>query len=166
MSNSTHAGLPAVGTRFSGRGRTVTEADVMLFAALTGDCHPQHSDADWAKTSTCGERIAHGMHVLAFAVGLGGLDYSQVLAIRRLRDAVFKRPARCGETISAEVTVVSARMMRSGVALVGLKWIVSNARGETIVRATIEVLTRTEASLAPEMSNDSALDMPKGVIPF
>jgi 3-hydroxybutyryl-CoA dehydratase len=168
MSTSTQAGLPALGARFSSRGRTVTEVDVMLFAALTGDWHPQHSDAEWAKTSAFGERIAHGMLVLSFALGLSGLDHSQVVAIRRLRDVVFKRPTRFGDTITAEVTVVSSRMVRSGIALVGLKWVVSNARGETLVRATIEVLMRTESSLAcgRDPAKDSSLDMPEGVIPF
>ena len=36
------------GQQFTTRGRTVTEADVVAFAALTGDWHPQHSDAEWA----------------------------------------------------------------------------------------------------------------------
>ena len=38
----------APGERFTTRGRTVTEADVVGFAALTGDWHPQHADAEWA----------------------------------------------------------------------------------------------------------------------
>ena len=48
------------GQPFTTRGRTVTEADVVGFAALTGDWHPQHSDAQWAADSPFGERIAHG----------------------------------------------------------------------------------------------------------
>ena len=43
------------------RGRTITEADVVQFAALTGDLHPQHTDAAWAAESRFGERVAHGM---------------------------------------------------------------------------------------------------------
>jgi acyl dehydratase len=166
MSVSSQAGLPAIGTRFGSCSRTVTEVDVMLFAALTGDWHPQHSDAEWAKTSAFGERIAHGMLVLSFALGLVGIDRSQVVAIRRLRDVVFKRPTRFGDTISAEVTVVSSRMLGAGIALVGLKWIVSNARDETLVRATIEVLMRTEPTHAAGIPKDTSLEMPDGVIPF
>jgi 3-hydroxybutyryl-CoA dehydratase len=168
MSASAEAGLPAIGTRFSSRGRTVTETDVVLFAALTGDWHPQHSDAEWAKASVFGERIAHGMLVLSFALGLGGLDDSRIVALRRLRDVVFKRPTRFGDTISAEVTVVSARMVKPGLALVGLKWVVSNARGETLVRATMDVLSRThpEPDAEHELSKDISLDMPDGVIPL
>ena len=51
-------------TRFATRGRTVTEADVVAFAAQTGDFHPQHVDAAWAAAAPFGERIAHGMLVL------------------------------------------------------------------------------------------------------
>ncbi|HEX6667557.1 MAG TPA: MaoC/PaaZ C-terminal domain-containing protein [Solirubrobacterales bacterium] len=159
--------LPAIGTRYVTRGRTVTEADVVMFAALTGDWHPQHTDAEWARSSPFGERIAHGLLVLSFALGLGGVDQSRVVALRRLRDVVFKRPARFGDTISAKVTVASARPIRPGTALVGLDWVVSNARGETLVRAGIEVLWRTDDAPAPSgaMTDASSLGLPDGVIP-
>ena len=52
------------------RGRTITESDLVSFSALTGDWHPQHADASWAAESPFGERIAHGMLVLSYAVGL------------------------------------------------------------------------------------------------
>ena len=53
------------GQTFTTRGRTVTEADVVGFAALTGDWHPQHTDAVWAAESPFGERIAHGLLVVS-----------------------------------------------------------------------------------------------------
>ena len=56
------------------RGRTITEADLVSFSALTGDWHPQHADAAWAAESPFGERIAHGMLVLSYAVGLLPID--------------------------------------------------------------------------------------------
>src|SRR2546423_12745667 len=52
------------GDRFVTRGRTVTESDLVGFATLTGDAHPQHTDAVWAASSPFGERIAHGLLVL------------------------------------------------------------------------------------------------------
>ena len=80
------------GQAFSTRGRTVTEADVVGFAALTGDWHPQHTDAEWAAGSRFGERIAHGLLVLSYAAGLVPLDPERVVALRRVGDAVFKQP--------------------------------------------------------------------------
>ena len=87
------------------RGRTVTEADVAMFAGLTGDFHPQHTDAEWAASSPFGERIAHGLLVLSLAAGLVDFDPEEVIALRRVRDVVFKRPVRLGDTIrvSAEM---------------------------------------------------------------
>jgi len=46
------------------RGRTITEAGVGAFSALTGDHHPQHTDAQWAAETPFGGRVAHGMLVL------------------------------------------------------------------------------------------------------
>jgi hypothetical protein len=74
---------------FRSRGRTITEADVVAFSALTGDWHPQHSDAVWAAHSSFGERIAHGMLIVSFAVGLVAFDPEHVVALRRIRDVVF-----------------------------------------------------------------------------
>ena len=47
---------------------------MVAFSALTGDWHPQHSDAVWAADSAFGERIAHGMLIVSFAVGLVDFD--------------------------------------------------------------------------------------------
>jgi acyl dehydratase len=52
-----------MGQAFTTRGRTVTEADVVGFAALTGDWHPQHADAEWAAESPFGERVVCRAHV-------------------------------------------------------------------------------------------------------
>jgi 3-hydroxybutyryl-CoA dehydratase len=140
------ANLPQVGSVTTTRARTVTEADITMFSALTGDWHPQHSDAEWASESPFGERIAHGLLVLSFALGLGGLEPDRVVALRRLRDVVFKRPTRIGETIRARVTVQDTRPVRPGLALVETRWVIVNAVDEALVRATIEVLWSTAAA--------------------
>jgi 3-hydroxybutyryl-CoA dehydratase len=90
------------GEKFTTRGRTVTESDVVTFAGLTGDYHPQHTDAEWAADSIFGERIAHGLLVLGLAAGLCSFDPNEVVALRRVRDAVFKRPVALGDTIRVE----------------------------------------------------------------
>ena len=73
-----------------------------MFAGLTGDFHPQHADAEWAAASPFGERIAHGLLVLSLAAGLVDFDPEEVLALRRVRDVVFKRPVKLGDTIRVE----------------------------------------------------------------
>src|SRR3954463_5901197 len=89
----------AGGDRFVTRGRTVTEADVVSFACLTGDMHTQHTDRAWAASSLFGERVAHGMLVAWFAMGMLPHDPDRVIALRSVRDAVFKRPVAIGDTL-------------------------------------------------------------------
>jgi acyl dehydratase len=59
----------AIGDEFITPGRTVTEADVMLFAGLTGDYNRIHTDAEYMKSSMFGERIAHGLLGLSLVHG-------------------------------------------------------------------------------------------------
>src|ERR671937_2684188 len=90
------------GAKLVSRGRTITESDVVSFAALTGDWHPQHADAEWARNSAFGERIAHGLLVFSCAAGLVPFDPERVVALRRVRSVTFKRPVRLGSTIHVE----------------------------------------------------------------
>ena len=56
-----------LGERFVSPARTITEADIINFASLTGDWHPLHTDVEYAKSTPFGERIAHGMLTLPSA---------------------------------------------------------------------------------------------------
>ena len=133
------------GDRFSSRGRTVTESDVHAFAAQTGDLHPQHVDADWAAQSAFGERIAHGMLVLSYAVGLVGFDPERVLALRRISDAVFKRPVKLGDSIHVEGTVIALKPVGDDAGLVTLGMRILNQHGQTVCRAKVEALWKRDA---------------------
>jgi 3-hydroxybutyryl-CoA dehydratase len=137
------------GTAFVTRGRTVTEADVVGFGTLTGDLHPQHVDAEWAEQSRFGKRIAHGMLVLSYAVGLVPLDPDRVVALRRIRDAVFKRPVGLGDTIHVEGEVERLAPVDDEMGLAVCNWRVRNQRGRLVVSATVEVLWRRGGAPAP-----------------
>jgi acyl dehydratase len=130
------------------RGRTITEADVVAFSALTGDWHPQHSDATWAAESAFGERIAHGMLIMSFAVGLVDFDPERVVALRRLKDVVFKRPVRLGDTIHVEGTVADSRPIDEETSLQTWSWRIVNQDGELVCRALVEALWREPAGVA------------------
>ena len=132
------------GMAFATRGRTMTEADVVGFAAQTGDWHPQHTDASWASESVFGERIAHGLLVLSCAVGLLEFDPDRVVALRRVSDAVFKRPVRLGDTIHVEATVAGRAEISDEAGLVALGLRIVNQRGELVIRARAEVLGRRD----------------------
>jgi acyl dehydratase len=131
-----------VSAEFTSRGRTVTEADVVAFAALTGDWHPQHADAEWAAQSAFGERIAHGMLIASFAIGLVDFDPERVVALRRIRDVVFKRPVRLGDTVRVKGTEAEASRVDEELALVSWNWRVVNQHDELVCRMAIEALCR------------------------
>jgi 3-hydroxybutyryl-CoA dehydratase len=132
------------GAAFTSRGRTVTETDVVNFAALTGDWHPQHSDAAWAAESAFGERIAHGMLIVSYAAGLVPFDPERVLALRRIADATFKRPVYIGDTIRVEGRVAETKRVSDDAGLVALQWNVVNHDGRVVCRARVEVLWRAD----------------------
>ncbi|MEA2409941.1 MAG: 3-hydroxybutyryl-CoA dehydratase [Thermoleophilaceae bacterium] len=132
----------AVGDSFVTRGRTVTETDVVSFACLSGDMHPQHTDAAWAASSMFGERIAHGMLVASLALGLPDFDSERVVALRRVRDAVFKRPVAFGDTVHVAGRVDRLEPLNAATGLVGVRLDVLNQRDRTVARLGIEVLWR------------------------
>jgi len=132
------------GEAFVTRGRTVTEADVVGFAALTGDWHPQHADAEWASESPFGERIAHGMLVISLAAGLVPFDPERVLALRAVRDATFKRPVRFGDTLRVRGRIAELSGVTDEAGLVTLAWSVVNQDDRAVCRAKVDVLWRRE----------------------
>jgi 3-hydroxybutyryl-CoA dehydratase len=130
------------GASFRTMGRTITETDVVAFAALSGDWHPQHADADWAAGSRFGGRVAHGMLVLSYAVGLVPIDPARVVALRGIDSVVFKRPVRIGDTVHVEGRVEEVRALDPELGSVGFLWKVVNQEGRTAVRARVSVLWR------------------------
>jgi acyl dehydratase len=132
------------GEAFVTRGRTVTEADVVAFAALTGDWHPQHADAEWASRSPFGERIAHGMLVISLAAGLVPFDPDRVLALRAVRDAVFKRPVRFGDTLHVQGRIAALAGVSDEAGLVTFAWSVVNQDERAVCRAKVDLLWRTQ----------------------
>ena len=136
------------GQSFTTRGRTVTEADVVGFASLTGDWHPQHTDAVWASGSAFGERIAHGLFVLSLAGGLVPFDPERVVALRRVGDVVFKRPVRLGDTLRVNGKVIETTDVGEDAGLVAFAWSVVNQDDRVVTRAKVEVLWRRDGAAA------------------
>jgi 3-hydroxybutyryl-CoA dehydratase len=132
----------AVGDRFATSPRAVTEADIVNFAVLTGDSHPQHVDAAWASSSRFGEQIAHGLLVLSIASGSMPFDPDRVVALRRVADAVFKQPVLIGDSVHVEGEVVSVKPIDDENGLVECRWRVRNQHGRLVLKASVELVWR------------------------
>jgi 3-hydroxybutyryl-CoA dehydratase len=135
-------------------GRTITEYDVVSFASLTGDFHPQHADAAWAAESPFGRRIAHGMLVISYALGLLPIDPRVVLALRSIDGAVLKRPVGLGDTIRVRAKVAEKRPLGDETGLVTLAVRIVNQEGELVARLEIVVLWRRQPPRAQPVIPD------------
>jgi len=132
----------SVGDRFATAARAVNERDILAFAALTGDSHPQHTHPAWAAQSRFGEQIAHGLLVLSFAVGLLPLDPDRIVALRRVGDAVFKQPVKIGDTVHVEGEIVRTTEVDPEQGLVEARLRIVNDSGRLAVRANVELVWR------------------------
>jgi 3-hydroxybutyryl-CoA dehydratase len=131
-----------VGAGFRSPGRTITEADLVSFAALTGDRHPLHTDAEWAAASEFGGRVAHGAMLLSYCVGLVPFDPEWVLALRGFERVAFKRPVRIGDTIRVEGELERKRGIDRRTGLATFAWRLLNQREEVVALARARVVWR------------------------
>ena len=130
-----------VGEEYESPGRTVTEADIVLFAGLSGDYNIIHTDAEFMKTSIFGERIAHGLLGLAIQAGLlsrAMLPYATI-AFGGLRWK-FKAPIKIGDTISVRARVASKKETDADRGIVILARTVLNQRGEVVQEGDTELV--------------------------
>jgi len=100
-----------IGDEYTTGARTVTEADVVNFAGLSGDFQPEHMNEEFATRGAMGARIAHGLLILAMATGLlnqTGLTEGTTIALMEMK-VRFTHPVRFGDTITAVARVVGKR---------------------------------------------------------
>jgi 3-hydroxybutyryl-CoA dehydratase len=126
-------------------GRTITEADVVAFAGLSGDYNQLHTDAAFARETPYGQRIAHGLLGLAVASGLAaraGFIEGTTQAFVGLTYK-FKAPVLIGDTIHLRATVSKLRPMPSmGGGMVVFAMEVLNQRCEVVQEGEWTLLMR------------------------
>lgn len=86
-------------------GRTITEADIVLYAGITGDVNPVHLNQEYAATTMFKGRIAHGMLTAGLISTVIGTKLPGPGAIYVNQTLRFKAPVRIGDTVLARVTV-------------------------------------------------------------
>ena len=137
-----------VGTTYEHRpGRTVTEADNVLFTTLTMNTQPLHLDqAESEKLPPFHDRLVNSMFTLSTLVGLsvGQLTQGTIVANLGFSDISFPAPVRHGDTMYAETRVTDKRASRSrpGEGLVTLEHTARNQRGDVVAVATRKSLVR------------------------
>src|SRR5262245_30091852 len=99
-----------IGDEFQSPGRTVTEADIVIFAGLSGDYNVLHTDAEHMKSSVFGERIAHGLLGLSIQHGLltrsmPGLSDERFIALKWK----FRGPIKIGDTLRVRARIASKK---------------------------------------------------------
>lgn len=86
--------------------KTISEADIYLFAGVTGDLNPAHINEEYAKDTFFKGRIAHGMLLAGFISSVIGCQLPGPGSIYIKQDLKFRAPARIGDTVTAKAKVV------------------------------------------------------------
>lgn len=127
--------------------KTVTEADIVSFAGITGDFNPVHIDAVAAKESMFGERIAHGILSAGFISAVIGMRLPGPGCIYLSQTLRFTKPVKIGDTVTARVEVLEVLATKRRVRLATT---CRNQNGETVVDGEAVVMigktTRGEGS--------------------
>jgi 3-hydroxybutyryl-CoA dehydratase len=136
-----------VGQKARSRARTITETDVVMFAALSADWYPLHTDAEYARQTPFGQRIAHGLLVLSVSSGLLDLRPSLVRAFYGLDRVRFTAPTFIGDTVHVESEVESKEDRGTQGGLVSYQIATKKADGETVLAAVMKILVAKASQL-------------------
>jgi 3-hydroxybutyryl-CoA dehydratase len=129
-----------VGQQVTSAGRTITENDIVSFAGLSGDYNQIHTDAEFARTTPFGQRVAHGLLILSIASGLAmrtGVLEGTVIAFREINNWKFSSPVFIGDTIRSVLNVIDIKPIpRVGGGSVVIEIAVKNQRDEVTMKGT------------------------------
>ena len=137
-----------VGQRITTPTRTITEADIVNFAGLSGDYTLIHTDAVYAQSTPSGQRIAHGLLVLSIASGLAtrtGIIEGTVLVWRDIENWKFIQPVFIGDTVRVQLEVTGTKPFpRLGGGMVNLELRVQNQDDEDVMKGTWSILIQSK----------------------
>lgn len=138
-----------IGDRFVTGGRTVTEADIVGFAGLSGDFNALHMDAEFAARTQHGKRIAHGLLVLAITSGLASrlplmkLIEKAIIGLAGL-ECKWTRPAFIGDTLHVVVEITGKEPGRQpDRGTFTMKRSAVNQQGDTVMESLWRLVLKT-----------------------
>jgi acyl dehydratase len=150
------------GQEWDSLGRTITEADVVNFAGLSGDFNPIHLDHEFARGTPFHRPIAHGLLVLSVASGLA-LYYPpmRTLAFVGMRDWQFRGPVFIGDTLRVHTKLVEKEVRARGRRAV-LTWYrqVINQDGKVVQEGVTQTIVEGRGILAPKAEGAAGADVP------
>lgn len=117
--------------------KTVTDADIVLFAGVSLDTNPVHLDATYAAKTRFGGRIAHGMLSAGLISACIGTRLPGPGSIYLSQSLKFRAPVRIGDTVTATVTVVA---VKDGKPLYTLETTCTNQDGEVLLAGEAVIL--------------------------
>ena len=133
-------------------GRTLTEADNVLFTTLTMNTQPIHLDHAWSAKEPFGKPLVNSLLTLSTLVGLSvsQLTLGTIVANLGFSDVRFPHPVFHGDTIYAETVVLDKRLSksRSGEGIVKLEHVARNQDGEVVATAVRSTLVRCKPESA------------------
>ncbi|MDW8041579.1 MAG: MaoC/PaaZ C-terminal domain-containing protein [Nitrososphaerota archaeon] len=148
-----------VGLKFKTNGRTITEADIVNYAYLSGDWFPLHIDAEYARKTIFGERVAHGLLTITIASGLlvnrGLISPHSFIALLGLNNVRFKRPVKIGDTLNVEAEVTSKEEKDETKGIIVIRSTVRNQKEDDVATFDLVALLKkrpTEAQSVGPMS--------------
>ncbi|MDP1421963.1 MaoC/PaaZ C-terminal domain-containing protein [Peribacillus simplex] len=135
-----------IGETWVSKGRTITEADLVMFSAFSGDWFPLHTDKEYAANTQFKQRIAHGMLILSAATGLFQFEPGIVVAFYGLEKVRFTNPTFIGDTIHVELKVID--LFEKGYqGVVTVIQEIKKQNGETVVIANMKIMVNSDANV-------------------
>jgi len=130
-----------VGDVFAGtRGRTITDTDIALFSAVSGDWSPLHNDAAYAAEGPFGTRIAHGLLLISMMTGMAPISGQAVVALYGFDRVRFVNPVLLGDTITYTSRIAGLQPKGDGRGLADLEFQICNQHQSVCVAGTIKIL--------------------------
>ncbi len=129
-----------VGDTWTSNGRTITETDIVLFSAFSGDWYMLHSNKEYAEQTHFGQRIAHGMLVLSISTGLMNFKPGVVVALYGMENVRFINPTFIGDTLHLESELIEIQNKDELRGVITVKQVVKKQTGEKVAVFQMKML--------------------------